>query len=114
MTNDLNNTPAIVRDGVDIIHVALDAAKLFAIKYPADFVSYRLIQAIDDARAFLCQPNIVIVDLDDTGTVERVADALLRCCCNYYGDEYPKRGVGELERVLAKAALAALKEKTND
>lgn len=80
MTNDLNNIPASVRDALE------DISSSAMVGFDED--------CLDSARNALplierlCQPNIVIVDLDDADSIYKL-----------------------IAIIDAKAALAALKEK---
>jgi len=102
MTNDLNTIPASVR--VRLVQIAsgdYKACGVFAEDLARDALP--LIER-------LCQPNIVIVDLDDEKLVERVARALIL-------EDSPNNNEMDIARNMefyipvAKAALAALKEK---
>lgn len=95
MTNDLNNIPASVREALGSIKQwSFDTATEIPPK------EFRKLQNAMYAANRLCQPNIVIVDLDDEKLVERVAEAIKP----YVSAQYKANNA-------ATAALAALKEK---
>jgi hypothetical protein len=116
MTTNLNKIPALVRDALNKSQEAMANAfnRIHCLPRTTDTV---LAHNIDCRMAAnrkalpliekLCQPNIVIVDLDDEKLVERVAIALNdHETCENNGFSFNQR--------IATAALAALKEKTND
>jgi hypothetical protein len=112
MTNDLNNIPASVRDVLKDAFYELNAIRARdGAPQHIDWLGGRPLQTsscthewwseltdkVDAAHAFiskLCQPNIVIVDLDDAKNIKRMIAA-----CN---------GLEDLEDCMV-AALAALK-----
>jgi hypothetical protein len=97
MTNDLNTIPASVRDKLREIN-SIDGER-----YWMEIAATAL-----PLSEKLCQPNIVIVDLDDNPIVKRLEN--FKQCCVDSGGITESIAVGDCIRIV-KAALAALKEK---
>ncbi len=115
MTNDLNNIPTSVCDALEAIK-ANDTSSLFSYDLEsgeetrrAGLVPKELADQALPLIERLCQPNIVIVDLDDEKLVERVARAIP--IANGHESEVDDELHMANHRATAKAALAALKEK---
>jgi hypothetical protein len=127
MTNDLNNIPVIVRDALQnelrvmhqakVYEVGLAGGQTMEASYARQCM-WRLPLSVRDniEQALpliekLCQPSIVIVDLDDAGAVERITRDYFHFYARYEGglDYYPNNQ--EASHACMKAALAALKDK---
>jgi hypothetical protein len=119
MTNDLNNIPASVRDALEAELRVMHQAKVYEVGLAggqtmeasyARQCMWRLPLSVRDniEQALpliekLCQPNIVIVDLDDGDLEHKIYEAILSASDGYMSNDR-----------IAKSVIAALKEKTND
>lgn len=106
MTNDLNTIPASVRDALDEAWEITMMEEHGNLSHP-EFEAFKC-GFYKGAKLKLCQPSIVIVDLDDEKLVERIVRDYWR---NYKRSEGNGQTCQDASHASMKAALAALKER---